>query len=121
MPRWSSGRVVLIGDACWCQSPLAGQGASMALAGGYVLAEALDRWHAVDSALARYEQQLKPAIERQQNAAARIAKWFVPDDALHLVLGNAVARASIWPIIAPVLRRRLSTENIIPRAADAAN
>ncbi len=41
MASWSAGRAVLVGDACWCVSPLAGQGASLAVAGAYVLAEEL--------------------------------------------------------------------------------
>ena len=36
--RWSRGRVVLIGDAGYCGSPLAGLGTSMSLVGAYVLA-----------------------------------------------------------------------------------
>ncbi len=40
--RWSCGRVVLVGDAAWCVSLLAGQGASLALAGAQRLARALD-------------------------------------------------------------------------------
>jgi 2-polyprenyl-6-methoxyphenol hydroxylase-like FAD-dependent oxidoreductase len=36
--RWSRGRVVLLGDAGYCGSPLAGLGTSMALVGAYVLA-----------------------------------------------------------------------------------
>jgi 2-polyprenyl-6-methoxyphenol hydroxylase-like FAD-dependent oxidoreductase len=40
-PHWSTTRVVLIGDACYCVSLLAGQGASLALAGADILAEEL--------------------------------------------------------------------------------
>jgi 2-polyprenyl-6-methoxyphenol hydroxylase-like FAD-dependent oxidoreductase len=36
--RWWRDRVVLIGDAGWCGSPLAGMGTSMSLVGAYVLA-----------------------------------------------------------------------------------
>jgi 2-polyprenyl-6-methoxyphenol hydroxylase-like FAD-dependent oxidoreductase len=36
--RWWRGRVVLLGDAGYCGSPLAGLGTSMALVGAYVLA-----------------------------------------------------------------------------------
>ncbi|MBL7254141.1 FAD-dependent monooxygenase [Paractinoplanes lichenicola] len=36
--RWSRGRVVLLGDAGYCGSPLAGLGTSMSLVGAYVLA-----------------------------------------------------------------------------------
>jgi 2-polyprenyl-6-methoxyphenol hydroxylase-like FAD-dependent oxidoreductase len=59
MPRWSCGRVALIGDACWCVSPLAGQGASMAVAGAYVLAHELHTAPSVDAALVRYDRRLR--------------------------------------------------------------
>jgi hypothetical protein len=35
---WSRGRVVLLGDAAYCASPISGMGTSLALAGAYVLA-----------------------------------------------------------------------------------
>jgi 2-polyprenyl-6-methoxyphenol hydroxylase-like FAD-dependent oxidoreductase len=38
MDHWSKGRVALVGDAGYCCSPLSGQGTSVALLGGYVLA-----------------------------------------------------------------------------------
>jgi 2-polyprenyl-6-methoxyphenol hydroxylase-like FAD-dependent oxidoreductase len=61
MPNWNAGRVVLVGDACWCVSPLAGQGASLAVAGAYVLAEELGAAPAdVAGALAQYERRLRP-------------------------------------------------------------
>jgi 2-polyprenyl-6-methoxyphenol hydroxylase-like FAD-dependent oxidoreductase len=41
MPTWHQGRVALIGDACGCPTLISGQGASLAMAGAYVLAEAL--------------------------------------------------------------------------------
>ncbi|MWN16072.1 FAD-binding monooxygenase, partial [Escherichia coli] len=37
-PRWSSGRVALVGDAAYCASPVSGMGTSLSLAGAYVLA-----------------------------------------------------------------------------------
>ena len=42
LPDWRSGRVTLAGDACQCVSLFAGQGASLALAGAFILAEELD-------------------------------------------------------------------------------
>jgi 2-polyprenyl-6-methoxyphenol hydroxylase-like FAD-dependent oxidoreductase len=38
MDRWADGRVVLAGDAAHCSSPMSGQGTSLALLGGYILA-----------------------------------------------------------------------------------
>ncbi|HEX5502737.1 MAG TPA: FAD-dependent oxidoreductase, partial [Thermomicrobiales bacterium] len=43
LPTWSRGRVTLVGDAAGCVSLLAGQGASLALAGAYALAQELGR------------------------------------------------------------------------------
>ncbi|MFF6809364.1 FAD-dependent monooxygenase [Streptomyces sp. NPDC012403] len=46
MPRWSSGRVALVGDAAYAPSFLTGQGTSLALVGAYMLAGSLaDRDH----------------------------------------------------------------------------
>jgi 2-polyprenyl-6-methoxyphenol hydroxylase-like FAD-dependent oxidoreductase len=38
VPEWSRGRVVLVGDAGYCGSPLAGHGTALSLVGAYVLA-----------------------------------------------------------------------------------
>lgn len=38
MNRWSRGRIVLLGDAAYCASPLSGMGTGMAVVGAYVLA-----------------------------------------------------------------------------------
>ena len=46
LDRWSQGRVVLLGDAGYCGSPMGGNGTSMALVGAYILAGELGdfRW-----------------------------------------------------------------------------
>lgn len=70
MESWSSGRVVLLGDAGYCPSPLSGQGTSLALVGAYVLAgelAAADGDHR--SAFARYEQRMRPFAEVNQALA----------------------------------------------------
>jgi 2-polyprenyl-6-methoxyphenol hydroxylase-like FAD-dependent oxidoreductase len=43
VPEWSRGRVVLLGDAGYCGSPLAGHGTALSLVGAYVLAGELAR------------------------------------------------------------------------------
>lgn len=66
-PRWSSGRVVLLGDAAYCPSPLGGGGTSLALIGAYVLAgELASRPGDTAGALHRYEELLRPATEQAQ-------------------------------------------------------
>ena len=38
MPKWSRGRIALLGDAAYCVSLMAGQGSALAMVGAYVLA-----------------------------------------------------------------------------------
>ncbi|MET0426079.1 MAG: FAD-dependent monooxygenase [Actinoplanes sp.] len=62
-PRWHDGRVVLLGDAAHCASPLSGMGTSLALVGAYVLAGELSRG---DGAAERYEQLMRPYVDQAQ-------------------------------------------------------
>jgi 2-polyprenyl-6-methoxyphenol hydroxylase-like FAD-dependent oxidoreductase len=78
MSQWHWGRVALIGDACGCLTLLAGQGSHMAMAGGYLLAQALAREPDHPSAFAAYQEFLKPHVDRRQKDAARFAGLFVP-------------------------------------------
>jgi 2-polyprenyl-6-methoxyphenol hydroxylase-like FAD-dependent oxidoreductase len=82
MPQWHKGRVALIGDACGCLTLLAGQGSHMAMAGGYVLAQELEKALARHGdhaeAFAAYEKFLKPPVTKKQKSAARFARLFVP-------------------------------------------
>lgn len=59
MPRWSSGRVALVGDAAYAPSFLTGQGSSLALVGAYMLAGSLaaERDHA--AGFATYERDTR--------------------------------------------------------------
>jgi 2-polyprenyl-6-methoxyphenol hydroxylase-like FAD-dependent oxidoreductase len=43
LPCWSRERTVLIGDAAYCPSLLAGEGAAFAMAGAYIVAAELER------------------------------------------------------------------------------
>jgi len=75
MPRWSQGRVVLVGDAAYCASPMSGQGTSIALIGAYVLAGELA---AAPSdhlrAFAEYESAMRPFIETNQALGLKSSK-----------------------------------------------
>ncbi len=111
MPTWSRGRVTLVGDACQCVSPLAGQGASMAVAGAYLLADHLDH-HDLATGLLAYERAMKPAIAKQQAAARRIARWLVPTSDARLWLRNLLTRASVLPPVAAVLRHQIAAASV---------
>lgn len=71
MPRWTKGRVALVGDAAYCPSPFTGQGTSAALVGAYVLAQELARTPDDHSgAFERYETRMRPFVDRNQAIAA---------------------------------------------------
>ena len=64
MPRWSRGRVTLLGDACHPTLPFLGQGGVMAIEDGYIVAACLDKYFADPAAaFARYEE-----IRRERTA-----------------------------------------------------
>lgn len=108
MPRWGRGRIVLVGDAAWCLSLLAGQGASMALVGATILDDALANARTdVEAAIARYEQRLRPTILARQAAGRRMAFWFVPSSRLQIVVRDLILRVSLWPGIDRLVKRAM--------------
>jgi 2-polyprenyl-6-methoxyphenol hydroxylase-like FAD-dependent oxidoreductase len=101
MPRWSQGRIALVGDAAYCVSLVAGQGAALAMTGAYVLAGELARAagrHA--EGFANYENRLRAFIEAKQRGAERFAGAFAPKTRWGLFLRNQVIRATAIPGIA---------------------
>jgi 2-polyprenyl-6-methoxyphenol hydroxylase-like FAD-dependent oxidoreductase len=71
LPRWSSGRVALIGDAAHAPSFLSGQGTSLALVGAYLLAGELAANADPVDAFASYERIARPFMEANQALALR--------------------------------------------------
>ncbi|HEU5023745.1 MAG TPA: FAD-dependent monooxygenase [Spirillospora sp.] len=70
MDAWSKGRVVLLGDAGYCGSPLSGQGTSMAMVGAYVLAGELKAAGGDHrAAFAAYERELRGYVAANQELA----------------------------------------------------
>ena len=65
MPRWSQGRVTLLGDACHPTLPFLGQGGVMSIEDGYIVAACLEKYFGDPAAaFARYED-----IRRERTAA----------------------------------------------------
>jgi 2-polyprenyl-6-methoxyphenol hydroxylase-like FAD-dependent oxidoreductase len=78
LPCWSSGHVVLVGDAAYAPSFLSGQGTSLALVGAYVLAGELANHSNPAAAFASYEQIVRPFIERNQALASSGGSILLP-------------------------------------------
>ena len=73
---WHHGKVVLLGDAAHTAHFSIGSGTKLAMEDAIALAGALDRHRDLDTALARYEGERRPAVERTQAAAAASRAWF---------------------------------------------
>ncbi|MEC3909768.1 FAD-dependent monooxygenase [Sphingobium sp. CR2-8] len=94
MPRWSSGRVILTGDAAWCVTPLGGIGATLAVTGAYVLAQELARHEKIAAAFEAYEQRMRPMVDDGQGIPKLAPRLMHPKSGfgirlLHSVLGVA--------------------------------
>ena len=94
MDRWSKGRVVLLGDAGYCASPMSGMGTSMAVIGAYILAGELKAANGDHSiAFGSYETQMRPLVTACQKLAEG-AEWFVPQTKFKLWMSQ-----QIWKIL----------------------
>ncbi|MCA1010558.1 FAD-dependent oxidoreductase [Halobacillus halophilus] len=99
MPHWSKDRVVLVGDSCQAVSLMAGQGASLAMTGAYVLARSLQENNDVNQALDQYEDDLKPQVMTTQASGRRFAHYFLPDTRWRIFIRDITMRISVLPII----------------------
>ena len=81
LPRWSTARVALLGDAAHPMLPYAAQGAAMAVEDAAVLARALDEAGSVPGALALYEAHRKPRARRVVDESRDNRRLFhLPDE-----------------------------------------
>jgi 2-polyprenyl-6-methoxyphenol hydroxylase-like FAD-dependent oxidoreductase len=113
VPQWTNQRVTLLGDASYAVSLVAGQGASLAMAGAYILADELSAAGVdVAAATARYEKRLRPVVEKKQRAARKMARWFLPSNSAMLFLRNSIIRAGNLAPARFLLKRAISPEGI---------
>lgn len=99
MPRWSSGRVVLTGDAAWCVTPLGGIGATLAVTGAYVLAHEIARHESIASAFNAYENRMRPMVEDGQGIPKLAPRLMHPKSRLGIrLLHGVLGLASLEPV-----------------------
>lgn len=81
LPRWSTGRVGLLGDAACSASPMSGQGTGIALVGAYLLAGELaaSGWDP-EVGFARYEERMRPYVEANQEIGRMHVASLLPPD-----------------------------------------
>lgn len=94
---WSAGRVVLLGDAAWCVTPVAGAGTSLALVGAYVLAAELSRLQdgtPPAEAFAHYEAWMRPVVEDAQDLPPGTPRLANPESRLGVAVFKAATRVA---------------------------
>ncbi|GAA2682793.1 MULTISPECIES: FAD-dependent monooxygenase [Actinosynnema] len=74
--RWSDGNAVLLGDAAHTTHFSIGSGTKLAMEDAVALAMALTDHDDLPDALAAYEAERKPAVERMQRVAEVSRDWF---------------------------------------------
>ena len=95
MPRWSKGRVLLLGDSAWCLTLYSGMGASASMLGGQVLGEAFAACpQDVDGALKMFENRMRPFVRKHQRFIALRSQLFVPSNRVALW-----GRRVLWQIL----------------------
>lgn len=108
MDYWSRGSIVLIGDACHAVSLMAGQGASLAAGGAYVLAEELRAGVGVGRAITAYERRMRPFVQDRQRTGRKSARWFVPTERWRMTARRMALAAACLPGATAVLRAAFS-------------
>lgn len=90
-PRWSDGRVAMIGDAAYCPTPVSGKGTTLAIVGAYVLAGELSQHERHEDAFAAYEKLMRPYVEEVQKLPPGTPKLVYPETKFGVTVLNTVA------------------------------
>lgn len=105
MDSWSKERVVLLGDAASCTSPMAGMGTSIAVVGAYVLAGELKNANGdYASAFERFEETMRNFTAEAQKLAEGVS-WFIPATRLKLWMSSRM-----WSMMPKSTMRKLMVE-----------
>lgn len=113
MPRWSDGRITLVGDAVHCLTLISGQGASTAMGGAYILAEELGKAEDHRTAFAAYERRVRPFVEDKQRKARRFAKTFVPGSHLGVQLSYLTMKLMFTPLLARFIGKQFGFDSLL--------
>jgi 2-polyprenyl-6-methoxyphenol hydroxylase-like FAD-dependent oxidoreductase len=98
LPSWSTGRMALLGDAAFGPSPMSGQGTSLALIGGYLLAHHIAAATDVPTAFALWESGFRSNVELNQGLATDGMSTLLPASRFGIFARNQSMR--VLPLLA---------------------
>ena len=106
MPTWSQGRVALIGDAAFCVSLMAGQGAALAMTAAYVLAGELSKeGQGYEKTFYNYERILRTFIEFKAKGCRPFRIGFRTKDAMGSISAESNNQGECNPRSSPAFVR----------------
>jgi 2-polyprenyl-6-methoxyphenol hydroxylase-like FAD-dependent oxidoreductase len=113
VPRWSAGRIALLGDAAWGVT-LGGMGVGTGIVGAYVLAGELAAARGDHStALAAYENRMRGYASKWQRGA-NPGQFLAPSTAIRLRIRNTMFRTRLVQRLLVASTRSLATGADLP-------
>jgi 2-polyprenyl-6-methoxyphenol hydroxylase-like FAD-dependent oxidoreductase len=113
--RWARGRVVLVGDAGYCGSPLAGLGTSMSLVGAYVLAGELAATpHDHEAAFQRYQKEMADYVAAGLKLPPGGVNGFAPNSQFMISMRSRSMRMMTrWPMRSLIAKQFQKSDGIV--------
>ena len=97
--KWARQRVVLLGDAGYCGTPLAGMGTSMSLVGAYVLAGELAAAKTPEEAFAAYQREMADYVAEGTQLPPGGVEMFAPNGRLMIRMrAMSMKMMGAWPM-----------------------
>jgi 2-polyprenyl-6-methoxyphenol hydroxylase-like FAD-dependent oxidoreductase len=110
VPQVANGRVVLIGDAASCGSPLTGQGTATALIGAYLLAARLaETPDHTAAALHRYADDIAPFAAFGTQIPYGGVERMVPANRWEAMMSRVTSGIMLSRVFRPLMRRMFAS------------
>ncbi|MQY18376.1 FAD-dependent monooxygenase [Nocardia macrotermitis] len=104
LPSWASDRIVLVGDAAYCASPVSGAGAELALTGAYRLAGELAAANGgYRRAFGEYERAHGPVVTEKHRIGPNL-RMMIPRTRFGIAARNTITRLPIMESLAGMER-----------------
>lgn len=119
MPSLVNGRIVLLGDAGTCGSPLTGMGTAMALVGAYLLGRELTAFAAASdgidqvalkTAFARFEDDFAPHVDRSRKIPGGSLEMMLPRTRIMSALARVNVRIMFSRVMRPLTKRMFADD-----------
>lgn len=91
-PRWSKGRIGMLGDAAWCATPLSGMGTTLSVTGAYVLAGELARASDHRAGFDAFEARMRPFVDQAQKLPPGVPRVAHPKTSVGVAAFRTVLR-----------------------------